>query len=273
MAEEKLSEARRVSRGARQVVYAPATDDLPRRPFSWRTYVKRVGLALVAVALVWVIFFSGWLNIRSITLLGEHSLTQEAASDDIKGYLGRFPTQRNILFLQPRELATYMQQKHQTVQKVNINRTIFLGVNVTIVESQPALIWQSGAKSWLVGEDGRVLRETESGDVGFGRVIDIAQLDVKTGDKVADQKFVSFSRDLYRLAHDKGIVIEQVSIGDTTREILVTVQGGVVIKMAVERGVGEQLEAYQKTLETAKREGGGVHDYVDVRIVGKAYYK
>lgn len=273
MNDEITPRERRVHRGARQVVYAPAADEAPKQQFAWRTYMKRAGLALVAVIVAWIIFFSGWLDMRAIKLQGEHSLTQETVADDVKEYLQRFPTQRNILFLQPQELARYIQQKHPTVQNLNINRTLFLGVNVTISESQPALVWQTGAKSWLIGEDGRVLREAQEGDVSFGRVIDTAQLDVRTGDRVADANFVQFTRSVYQVAQEKGVAIEQVAIGDTTREIIVAVQGGVVIKMAVERGAGEQIEAYLKTIETAKQEGKPVREYVDVRVVGKTYYK
>jgi len=271
--EENTQRERQVHRGARQVVYAPAADEAPKQPFQWRTYMKRAGLALLAVAFAWVVFFSGWLNMRSITLQGKHSLTQDTVASDVKDYLERFPTQRNVLFLQPRELATYIQQQHPTLQKVNINRTLFFGVNVVITESQPALIWQSGSKAWLVGEDGRVLREAEEGDVSFGRVIDTAQLDVGVGDRVADQNFVGFTRGVYKAAEGKGVAIQQISIGDTTREILVAVQGGVVIKMAAERGAGEQMEAYLKTIETAKKEGKAIREYVDVRVVGRTYYK
>ncbi|MDQ5944016.1 MAG: cell division protein FtsQ, partial [Patescibacteria group bacterium] len=262
------TEERQVRRGARQVVYAPAADEAPKQQFQWRVYMKRVGIALVAVAMLWVVFFSGWLNVRSISLQGKHSLTRETVADDVQAYLSRFPTQRNLLFLQTDELAAYIQQQHPTLQKVNINRTLTMGISVGITESQPALIWQTGSKSWLVGEDGRVLRVAEEGDASFGRVIDTAQLDVEAGNKVVDADFVGFTRSVYAIAQEKGVAIEQVSIGDTTRELLVAVQGGVVIKMAVERGAGEQLEAYLKTLETAKKEGKPVREYVDVRVVG-----
>jgi cell division septal protein FtsQ len=264
---------RQVRRGARQVVYAPAADEAPKQPFQWRVYMKRVGIGIAVVALIWVIFFSGWLNARSISLQGKHSLTRETVADNVEDYLDRFPTQRNILFLQTEELASYIQQQHPTLQKVNINRTLLMGISVAITESQPALIWQTGSKSWLVGEDGRVLRFAEEGDASFGQVIDTAQLDVKAGDKVVDANFVDFTRAVYSGAQEKGLTIEQVSIGETTRELLVAVRGGVVIKMAVERGAGEQLEAYLKTIETAKREGKPVREYVDVRVVGKTYYK
>lgn len=270
---KQASVERQVHRGARQVVYVPAADETPKQPFQWRVYVKRVGLLGLAIALVWIIFFSGWLNIRSVKLQGKHSLTNETVASDVEAYLKQFPTQRNVLFLQPRELASYIKEKHPTLNKVNINRTIFLGVNVVIAETQPALIWQAGGQTWLVGEDGRILRAAEQGDSSFGRVIDTAQIEVRAGDKVADANFVDFARTVYAEAQKQAVAIEHIAIGETTREVLVAVQGGILIKMAVERGAGEQLGAFLSTVETAKKEGKVIREYVDVRVVGKTYYK
>lgn len=262
-----------VRRGSRQVVYAPAADEAPKQPLPWRVYLKRAGLTVVSVGLLWTIFFSGWLNVRSIRLHGEHALTNQAVADDVQKYFERFPTQRNILFLQTTELADYIRTAHPTLEKVNINRTVLLGINVLLKETQPAMIWQSGTKFWLIGEDGRVLREAEEGDVSFGRVIDAAQVQINTGDKVADEGFVSFVREVYRIAQEKNIELDQVFITDTTRELNLKLKTGVTIKMAVERGAGEQMEAYQSTIETAARDNVQVKEYVDVRVIGKTYYK
>ncbi len=264
---------RQVQRGARQVVYAPSANETPKQPFKWRVYLRRAVFLTLITSLIWVIFFSGWLNIRSISLQGKHSLTKETVASDIESYLKEFPTQRNVLFLQPSELARYIEDQHPTINKVNINRTLLLGVKVNINETQPALVWQSAGRLWLVGEDGHILRVAQASDTSYGRVVDTAQIEVREGDKVADARFVEFTRSLFSQANEKNITIEYLSIGETTREVLAMVKGGVVIKMAVERGAGEQLEAYLATVADAKKAGRAINEYVDVRVVGKTYYK
>lgn len=272
--EDRISKAeRKVRRGSRQVVYAPAAEEAPKQPLAWRVILKRIGLIIFSGALVWIIFFSGWLNVRNIRLQGKHSFAADTIAADVKDYLERFPTQRNILFLQTKELSDYIRTAHPTLEKVNINRTVFLGIDVHMQETQPALIWQSGSKDWLIGEDGRVLRMVEAGDASFGRVIDVAQIQIDIGEKVADSNFVGFVREVFDISRNENIEIDKMFISDTTRELNIQLKSGVTIKMVVQRGAGEQIDAYQKTIQTAARENITIKEYVDVRITGKTYYK
>lgn len=264
---------RQVRRGARQVVYAPAIHETPKRLHQWRVYLWRVGLIIFVLLSGWIIFFSGWLNIRSVKLQGQHSLTNEVVAQDIELYLKQFPTQRNVLFLQPTELAQYIKERHSTAEKVNINRTLFLGIMVKINETQPALTWQSSGSVWLVGEDGRILRAVQAGDSSYGRVVDTAQIEVHEGDRVADVGFVNFARAVFRQSQERHITIEYLSIGETTREVLAKTKGGIIIKMATERGAGEQLDAYLSTVQEASKSGHTIKEYIDVRVVGKTYFK
>lgn len=273
MDNKNIQSERRVRRDRRQVVYTPVVEETPKQPLAWRVIIARAGLILASVALLWVIFFSGWLNVRNVRLQGKHSFAAETIASDVKSYFERFPTQRNVLFLQTKELSDYIRSLHPTLEKVNISRTVLLDINVLLQETEPALIWQSGSKDWLIGEDGRVLRVVTEGDASFGRVIDIAQIQVGSGDKVADSNFVSFVREVYEIGRNNNLEIDKVFISDTTREINVQLTSGVIIKMAVQRGAGEQMVAYQKTIQTAEREGTPIKEYVDVRITGKTYYK
>jgi len=224
-------------------------------------------------ALVWVVFFSGWLSVRGISIDKNQPLSKATLEEDLASYLEERPTQRNVLFLQPDTFEQYLQDKHPTLRKVNINRTLLLEVRVQMQESEPAMVWQSGGASWLIGDDGRVLRVAKEEDMKYGKVIDTVQLEPKIGDRVADREFARFVSELYRESATKNISVVQVEIGETTQEIIVRLIDGTYIRMATTRGAGEQLAAYEATRATAKSSGKAVVEYVDVRVVGKTYYK
>lgn len=260
-----------VRRGA--VSVSAAEESTPKRQLPWRTMLHRMLFIGGVAALVWVVFFSGWLSVRGISIDKNQPLSKATLEEDLASYLEERPTQRNVLFLQPDTFEQYLQDKHPTLRKVNINRTLLLEVRVQMQESEPAMVWQSGGASWLIGDDGRVLRVAKEEDMKYGKVIDTVQLEPKIGDRVADREFARFVSELYRESATKNISVVQVEIGETTQEIIVRLIDGTYIRMATTRGAGEQLAAYEATRATAKGSGKAVVEYVDVRVVGKTYYK
>lgn len=260
-----------VRRGA--VSVSAAEDSTPKRQLPWRTMLHRILFIGGVAMLVWVVFFSGWLTVRGISIDKNQPLSKATLEEDLATYLDERPTQRNVLFLQPDTFEQYLQDKHPTLRKVNINRTLFLQVHVQMQESEPAMVWQSGGSSWLIGDDGRVLRVAKEEDMKYGKVIDTVQLEPKVGDRVADREFARFVSELYRESAAKNISVLQVEIGETTQEVIVRLIDGTYIRMASTRGAGEQLAAYEATKATAKSSGKAVVEYVDVRVVGKTYYK
>jgi len=260
-----------VRRGS--VSVSAAEESTPKRQLPWRTVLHRVLFIGGVAVLAWVVFFSGWLNVRGISLDKNQPLSKATLEEDLTAYLEERPTQRNLLFLQPDTLELYLQERHPTLRNVNINRTLLLQVRIQMQESEPAMVWESGASMWLIGDDGRVLRKAQEGDMKYGKVIDTVQLEPKVGDRVADREFARFISDLYRESATKNISVVQVEIGETTQEIIVRLADGTYIRMASTRGAGEQLAAYEATKSAARNSGKTVGEYVDVRVVGKTYYK
>ncbi len=245
----------------------------PKQPIVWRQIFWRIGIFAVAALSIWVLFFSGWLNARGIAVKGNSTISQEAITQAADEYLRANPVQRNVLFLNAQDMAQAVKTQEPTLANVKVSRTLLLGLNVQVVESQPSLVWQTGEQSWLIAEDGRVLRQAKAGEGTFGRIIDTAQLTVKVGDKVADKQFVVFAREFISLAGKKGVDIESSAIGATTRELNIRLKNGIVIRTDTARGASEQVEAYIATIETAQQQNKKPTEYVDVRIPGKAFYK
>jgi len=245
----------------------------PKQPIAWRQIFWRIGIFIAAAFGIWVLFFSGWLNARGIAVKGNSTISQEAISQAADEYLRTNPVQRNVLFLNTKDMAQAVKTQEPTLASVKVSRTLLLGLNVQVVESQPSLVWQTGDQAWLIAEDGRVLRQAKAGEGTFGRIIDTAQLTVKVGDKVADKQFVIFAREFISLAGKKGVDIESSAIGATTRELNIRLKNGIVIRTDTARGAAEQVEAYLATIATAQQQNKKPTEYVDVRIPGKAFYK
>ncbi len=264
---------RRVRRRGQYVHAMEVPPSKPKQRLPWRRIFVRVAVGIGVVALVYGVLFSGWLNIRGVTVKGNTTVSRQAITDQVDRYLAERPVQRNILFVQTKGLAQDIKQSQPTMKSVTIRRDPLLRLQVIVAESQPALIWKTADQLWLLSEDGRVLREASSGEGGLGTIVDTAQLKVQAGDQVADRQFVNFSRDAFSLARQKGIGLESGSIGATTRELNLTVKGGVVIKTDTSRSANEQLQAYQEAMQTAQQQKKLPTEYVDVRVTGRVFYK
>ncbi|MBP9826967.1 cell division protein FtsQ/DivIB [Candidatus Saccharibacteria bacterium] len=188
-------------------------------------------------------------------------------------YLAANPVQKNILFTDTASLAEAIEKRQPTLSNLTIQRTFLLKLRLTVRETTPLLIWQSGNDLWLLGEDGRILAPAKAGERGLGLIVDTAQITVKPGDKVSDAVFVSFTRTIISEMKRRTIELETAYIESTTRELKLRLKSGVVVRTDTSRGPGEQLDAYQATVQTSQRTKEPITEYVDVRIPGKTFYK
>lgn len=245
----------------------------PKRPWAWRNILRTLGLLAAASLIGWIAFFSGWLNVRAVTLKGSNTVSEEQLKETVDSYFDKIPLQRNILFTDVRELDVTLRKAYPTFSKVNIYRTIFLTLQVQVTETAPALIWKTGGQSWLIGADGRILRQASAKDSVKGSVTDTAQLSVEAGKKVADAGFISFVLEAYKTAGEQQLTIANVTINDTTQEAIFILDNGITVKTDTTGSAKAQMEAAKKTFTSATETKKPVTQYIDTRVSGRTYYK
>lgn len=269
-ARDDLAPVERLVRGA-PIMSGESTE--PGRRSIWHIIARNGLSAVVILALIWAFFLSGWLNLRGIELKGSTTLSQVDIEKQINTYLDANPVERNVLFTKTDAIAKMLKDSYPTVKKININRTLFLTLQISIAESKPALLWQSRGERWVVAEDGRILRPAAGEEQIEGTIFDTAQLEVKVGDRVGDAQFISFVRDIYSRAKEFGFTVQATSIEATTRELKALLDTGVAIRMDTTRDAAEQLRSAQATFDTAAKDRKTIKEYVDVRVPGRAFYK
>jgi len=252
----------------------PSYDDTtPQQPFAWRKLFQRSLILLGGIAIIWVLVFSGWLQVRGIEVRNSNAISNQDMTALFTSYTASNPTEKNLLFLNTDKLSSVIRARYPTVEKVNINRTLWLTLQVSVKEAEVALIWRTGTIDWVLGDDGRILKKNDATNKQLGSVKDTAQLSVKTGDQVVDRQFVKFVRDIYAQATNYGLSVVDTEIVNTTQELTLRLQNGQTIRCDTTQDAKEQLKAVQGTYDTAKRTGKPVTQYIDVRIPGRAFYK
>lgn len=245
----------------------------PKRRWAWRNILRTIGWISGIGLIAWLTLFSGWFNVKDVTLKGSNTVSEEQVEATVQSYFDTFSWQKNILFTDTHELNAALRKAYPTFSKVNIYRTIFLSLQVQVTETAPALIWKTGTQSWLIGDDGRILRQATAKDNVRGSVTDTAQLAVEAGKKVADNGFVSFILEAYKTAGEQQLTIANVTINDTTQEAILILDSGITIKTDTTSSAKLQVEAAKKTLLTGIETKTPVTQYIDTRVLGRTYYK
>ncbi len=243
-----------------------------RRPH-WHIILRNGLWTVGIVILAWILFGSHWLDIRGVEVRGNTTISQPEAGRRLEAYLSQRPLERNILFTRTSELARQLKADYPTINKLNINRTPFLKLQVNVTERKAALVWQTGGSRWVVAEDGIILRSAGEGETFEGTIIDSANLPVKVGDQVANSQFINFVHDVYSQGGEHGFRIVTTTIESTTRELKASIDSGIYIRFDTTRSAEEQLAAAQQAIETARKNNKPVKEYLDVRIPGRVYYK
>ena len=245
----------------------------PKKPFAWRIWGRRLIVIAAGLALFWAVIISHWLDVRGFEVRNSASISNEDVEKVYAVYLKQHPSERNFFFFNDRQFAATVTSTYPTITKVNINRTLFFKVVVSVTEANAALIWQVGNSNWILGDDGRILSLSSGAEKRLGTVRDTAQLQVKAGDKVADRNFVSFVRSSYSLAPQYKLTIESVEVGSATSEVVYRLPNNLYARCDTTRGAQEQVEAIAKTFETAEKTRIPVTQYIDARIPGRTFYK
>ena len=247
--------------------------EAPRRPIVWRKWLVRLGASAAVLTILWALFFSQWFSIRGFEVKGSNTLSSQDIQEVFDTYIKQHPTEKNIFFVDTARFGETLQNNYPTISRANINRTVFLKLQVSVQETNAALIWQVWGTNWILGDDGRILAQASGAEKRLGIVRDTAQLPVKTGERVTDRSFVGFVRSLYTLAGQQNLGVTNVEVGSTTIEATVRLSNNIVIKCDTTRGAREQLEAASQTIQTAQRTGVPITQYIDVRAPGRVFYK
>ena len=103
------------------------------------------------------------------------------------------------------------------------------------------------------------------------RVSDQKNLEVKIGDQIVSSSFISFAKNISdKFFEYTNIKISGFQVPETTFDLYVYTEAGFYVKFDTTRSADRQLSDLKNIIITYR---DSIHEYVDVRINGWAYYK
>lgn len=210
--------------------------------------------------LVWLLFFSNLFKIKSVNIKGD---ARVETVETVKSLIGK-----NIFTIGGKKAEKSIQAQQPGIKMIKVIRGLPSTVVVELVERDPAIIWQTDGKKFLVDRGGIAYKESGG---NFPIVIDQKNIPLKVGTMVASPNFIFNILKLNtQVSVITGLDIENINIPETTFQIEIATKSGIKLKLDTSQDIDRQLGDIKYVLVNNKDK---IKELIDVRIEGYAYIK
>jgi hypothetical protein len=237
---------------------------------------RHMGL-LLAVALISAAGLYGLIYQFSAGVIiktpGITAALDKSYEDTIQEYFGSRPVERLRFLTNETALSDFVKERLPEVASVRMGDNAGLGKSsVSIMMRQPLVGWAIQGKQQFVDASGTAFVKNYYPAPSV-QIVDNSGIRPESGQAVASNRFLGFVGRTVGLAKAQGYKVTQVIIpAATTRQVELHIDGvPYLIKLSVDRAVGEQIEDMARTIVWLKQVNA-VPQYIDVRVSGKAYY-
>lgn len=230
--------------------------------------IKLVVLLILVGLLIWFLFYSSVFKIKTVDVNG--TLNPEVKTE-IDNFYGR-----NILSFRVGKIQNDLAKKQTSIKTLEINRglpdTLKVQVNVRI----PAIGWKTQDKNYYIDDEGVVfeLAQGQTIDQNGEKIIvieDTKNFAINPGEQLVTPAFVNFVKTMIKNVKDnQNIQVTVARIIETTFQIEADTDQGFKIILSTDGNLDNQLKALTAVIKDKRQD---IHEYVDLRIEGRVYYK
>lgn len=248
-----------------------ATPPPKQRRFSLRISLRvwAVLSALAALgAIVWLLFLSPAFVIRRIDVIGSVTPDVLQTFQVLQG--------RNLLAYSTGSMGDQLRSEQSSIRDLRVTKGLPDTLRIEVGLRAPALRWRSGSEEVLIDtagvpfKRGTGLTET-SGTESAPLVVDTHAQTVTLGTPLVRAAFVAL---IVKLGQDFPVrfpvSIDHFEIGESTFEVRLVTTAGWSVLVDTTRAIDPQLDAFGQVFTKYHDE---IHQYVDLRVEGRAYYQ
>jgi len=227
--------------------------------------LKFVLILVILFGILYYFFASPQFRVKDIIVEGNSLVSR----DEIVSIL---PTDENIFLFNTDKSRSEIVSKFPEIKQVEIYRGIPDALKIVVLERENKIVWQTNTDLYYVSAKGYVTRKITTDQIrGLPVVVDTKTLPVKLGQELVSPNFVAFITNVFSSFQDEeGIKPLNFEIPETTFNINLKTEAGFYVKLNSLRSSQKQLGDLKKILTQYK---DNIHEYVDLRVDGWAYYK
>ena len=251
----------------------PKLYGVPKQKKEWnlpRLNLKTIRFIIWATVLIiatYIVGFSPFFQVSDIMVEGNELITDEQIIEAV-------PSDLNIIFLSRNSLSEQIKTELPELKEVLIIKGIPNALKISVLEFNKALIWKTQEKYYLVSNRGQVYKDITSEVTDFPDipvVEDLNNLEITKNQKILSSSFIAFVTNIYGSVEETiNVKPGHFTVYETTVDVILQTNAGFSIKFDSLRASSKQLDDL-KTVVVEKRDE--IHEYVDLRVDGWAYYK
>jgi len=241
-----------------------------------RKVVSVLLVILLIAAALWMLIsnFTARATINVSNMPLSNPVDKSIYEKTIQEYMESNPIGRFSFLLDQSDLNAYIISKTPEVVKVRQQGMLGIGETGFGVEMRvPVAGWVIDGKQHYVDSSG-VSFERNYFAPPEVQIIDDSGASLQSGATVVSKRFLGFVGRVVAGAKSSGFTVVQAILpAGTTRELQIRLQeGNQLVKLSIDRPVGEQIEDMTSAVKHFNGKGS-TPAYIDVRVSGKAFYK
>lgn len=227
--------------------------------------LKTIFWIIVFVVTVYYLFFSGKFLVTDIIVEGNKMVQ----SDKISSVISK---RQNILLFCVGKTKKQILKENPEIKNIEIYRGIPNAVKIVVLEHEGKMLWQSGDAAYLISSQGTVAKKLVADEIfDLPKVVDKRAVPVKVGSNLLSASFVAFITNIQgQFFNTVNIKPTYFEVDETTFDINLYTEAGFYVKLNSLRSSSKQLDNLKLVLVVRRDQ---IHEYVDLRIDGWAYYK
>lgn len=227
--------------------------------------LKYIAYFVILLIIIFYVFFSNKFKIKEVIVEGNKTISSEY----LTSYVDK---DSNILFFNSKKVKAKILVENPQISNVEIIRGIPDAVKIVVLEHENKLIWQSNGINYLISTQGKITKQIGAEEVyDYPQIVDSKNLPVTLGSDIVSPNFIAFATNIYnKFFETTNIKPTFYTVPETTFDLNLGTEAGFYVKFNTMRGSAIQLENLKRVLVAHRQD---VHEYVDLRIDGWAYYK
>ena len=254
-----------------------------------KTFLKKFIFYLLSlgflVLVAWMLFFSDFLKVKSISINNEMSdiiKIKQLIKKEVNKKFFNYVPKNNLILVSKSNIELSLKKEFKLIELVKVKKEFPSTISVEIIERQKVFIWCGRSECFLIDESGVAFYELNDIEKDFFKkdmvvVTDKSNKQIILNEKIVPQNLAFFCHQAVLIIEDELKIKMKREVSTPSlmaEEIVLETEEGWKVHLNTAQTIEEQVEILRKILgEEFIKEKRGDLEYIDLRLKGKVIYK
>lgn len=211
-------------KGSKRQCVKHAVNEYFSSSISWQKRVIQLFLIFIALYGIYFLFFSSYLQIKSVVVEGNNEIPAQEIEFLVKDYLNKnhllIFSNDNYFFFSSKKLESLISSKY-FLDYLKIKRQKISTILIVIKEKPASTLYKIGGKEFLIDRDGIVLSVADGKEIASNimRLVEIPEKVIKNQQEIDEQNKIIVNDPQYKNSSSTVYIIEEEDGNKIVKEI------------------------------------------------------